>query len=194
MGRSWSLSYPLPWRQTRPATIGRRWPPPQPCEGRPGKPRGESLVGRSPKSPWNNNSGPSSTHEGSTGRRLHYRSQKNPMMKLGRKMRRQKARRPSGEDEDCHSQQTYRRVRTIHHHEQEMSISPHALETLVHRHILLQDFLRRAFASVIFAGHGGRLDLRKGEREPLQGFDRRRRAEKQLRVGVYSRPKPPASI
>ena len=88
-------------------------------------------------------------------------------MKLGQKMRRQKARRPSGEDEDCHSQQTYRQVRTIHHHEQEMLISPHASEMLVHWYTLLQDFLRRALTSVIFAGHGERLDLQKGEREPL---------------------------
>jgi len=40
-------------------------------------------------------------------------------------------------------------------HEQKPSISPHASETLVHRHILLRDFLRCALASVVFAGHEG---------------------------------------
>ena len=152
---------------SRLVAIGRRWPPPRLHEGWPEKPPGESPIGRSPKSPQNNDSGSSSTLEGSAGHRLHYRSRKNPTVKLGWKMRRQKAHRPLREDEGCHSQQTCRRLRTIHHHEQEMLISPHASETLVHWHTLLWDFLRHALTSVIFAGHGERLDLQKGEREPL---------------------------
>ena len=74
-------------------------------------------------------------------------------------MPRQRARRPWEEDGDCHSQQTCRRIRTIHHHEQEMSISPHAPEALIHWHILLWDFLRRVLASVIFVDHEEWLDL-----------------------------------
>ena len=34
-----------------------------------------------------------------------------------------------------------------------MSISPHASEALVHRHVLLWDLLRRALATVLLAGH-----------------------------------------
>ena len=34
-----------------------------------------------------------------------------------------------------------------------MSTSPHASETLVHRHVLLQDLLRCALAPVVLAGH-----------------------------------------
>jgi hypothetical protein len=34
-----------------------------------------------------------------------------------------------------------------------MSISPYAPEALIHRHIVFWDFLRRALASVILAGH-----------------------------------------
>ena len=70
-------------------------------------------------------------------------------------MQRQKARWPWEEDGDCHSQQTYGRVRTVRHHKQEMSISPHASETLVHWHILFWDFLHRVLASVAFAGYEG---------------------------------------
>ena len=51
-----------------------------------------------------------------------------------------------------------------------MSISPHTSETLVHRHVLLQDLLHHALASVILASHEKRLDLRRGERKPLYGF------------------------
>ena len=90
-------------------------------------------------------------------------------------MRRQKARRPLREDEGCHSQQTCRRVRTIHHHEQEMLISPHVSETLVHWHTLLQDFLHRALTSVIFVGHGRTIGSTKGRKRTTTGF---RQAEK----------------
>ena len=85
-------------------------------------------------------------------------------------MRRQKARRPWEEDGDYHSRQTCRRVRIVHHYKQEMSISPHALETLVHQHILFRDFLCRALASVVFADHEEWLDLRKEEEKTAIGF------------------------
>ena len=95
----------------------------------------------------------------------------NPTTRSVQKMQRQKAHQPWEGGGDYHSQQTCRRIRTVHHHKQEMSISPHASETLIHRHSLFWDFLRRALASVIFFGHEERLDLRKGERELLQGFN-----------------------
>ena len=34
-----------------------------------------------------------------------------------------------------------------------MWISPHASKALIHRHVLLQNLLRRTFASVVLAGH-----------------------------------------
>jgi len=74
-----------------------------------------------------------------------------------------------------------------------MSISPHASETLVHRHVLLQDLLRCALASVVLAGHEGWLDLRKG-RKLLYGFGRQRRAKEQLRMEMCLRPKHTAGI
>ena len=56
-----------------------------------------------------------------------------------------------------------------------MSTSPHALETLVHWHTLLRNFLHRALTSVVFAGHDGWLVLRKGKRKTATGL---RQAEK----------------
>ena len=75
------------------------------------------------------------------------------MMRRAQKMPHQRARRPWEGDEDCHSLQTYRRVRIGHRHKQEMSISPHTLETLVHRHVFYRDLLCHALTTIIFAGH-----------------------------------------
>ena len=51
-----------------------------------------------------------------------------------------------------------------------MSISPHALETLVHQHILFWDFLRRTFASAVFAGHEKVIGSTKGRKRTATGF------------------------
>ena len=48
-----------------------------------------------------------------------------------------------------------------------MSISPHALEALVHWHVLLRNLLRRALAVVLLASHEVDQIYRKGGR-PLQ--------------------------
>ena len=48
-----------------------------------------------------------------------------------------------------------------------MSILPHESEVLVHRHILLQDLLRRTLAAVVLAGHEVDRIYKKGGR-PLQ--------------------------
>ena len=45
-----------------------------------------------------------------------------------------------------------------------MSISPHASEALVHRHILLLDLLRRTLSAVVLAGHEVDRIYRKGGR------------------------------
>ena len=50
-----------------------------------------------------------------------------------------------------------------------MSISPHASEALVHRHILLLDLLRRTLSAVVLAGHEVDRIYKKGGR-PLQSF------------------------
>ena len=75
------------------------------------------------------------------------------MTKPARKTQRQRTCRLWEDDEDCHLQQTYRRVRIVRHYEQRMSILPHALEALVHRHVLLWDLLRCVLATVLLAGH-----------------------------------------
>ena len=51
-----------------------------------------------------------------------------------------------------------------------MSLLPHVPETLVHQRILFRDFLYCALASVVFAGHEERLDLREGEGKIATGF------------------------
>ena len=45
-----------------------------------------------------------------------------------------------------------------------MSISPHALEALVHRHVLLQNLLRHVLAAVLLVGHEVDQIYRKGGR------------------------------
>ena len=50
-----------------------------------------------------------------------------------------------------------------------MSISPHASEALVHRHILLRNILRHTLAAVVLAGHEIDWIYRKGGR-PLWSF------------------------
>ena len=77
-----------------------------------------------------------------------------------------------------------------------MSISPHASKTLVHRHVLLWDHLHRALASIVLTGHEGWLDLWKGERKPLQGFGRWRKAKERerLQAEMCLRLKPLAGI
>jgi hypothetical protein len=52
-----------------------------------------------------------------------------------------------------------------------MSISPHVLEALVHRHILLWNLLRHTLAMVVLIGHEVDRIYKKGGR-PLQSFAR----------------------
>ena len=93
------------------------------------------------------------------------------MMKLAQKMQRQRARWPYEEDKDCHSKQIYRQIRTVRHHKQKMSISPHASKALIHRHVLLRNLLRHALAAVLLTGHEVDRIYRKGGR-PLQSSAR----------------------
>ena len=55
-----------------------------------------------------------------------------------------------------------------------MSISAHASETLIHRHILLQDLLHRMLVMVVLAGHEVDRIYKKGGR-PLLSFARAKR-------------------
>ena len=135
--RSWNSSYPPAWRRTRSAAPERHWPPLRQHEGHLGRPRDGSQAVRFPESPRNNGLGPPSTLRGNARHHRHRRSQKNLTMRLAQRMQHQRACRPWEEDEDYHSRQTYGQVRTVHHHEQKMLISPHASKALVHWHILL---------------------------------------------------------
>ena len=92
MRRSWNSSYPPPWRQTRPATLGRHWPPPRPHEEQPKKTRGRSQAGRSPESPWNSGSEPPSTPGGSAGHCRRCTNWRNLTMKPAWKTQHQRAR------------------------------------------------------------------------------------------------------
>ena len=105
------------------------------------------------ESPRNNGPRPPSILGRNAGHHHRHMSWKNPTMKLARKMQHQWVCQSKGKDEGCHSQRTYRRIRTDHHHEQRLPISPHTSEMLVHRHVLFQDLLRRVLASVVLAGH-----------------------------------------
>ena len=86
-------------------------------------------------------------------------------------MRHWRARQPWEEEhEDCHSRQTYKQVRKVHCHEQKISISPHTVEALAHRQVLLRNLLCHALASVVLASHKVDWIYEKGERKPLQGL------------------------
>ena len=63
-----------------------------------------------------------------------------------------------------------------------MSISPHASEALIHQHVLLQNLLRRALATVLLAGHEVDRIYRKGGR-PLWSFAK---TEKCKRIGAVA--------
>ena len=116
------------------------------------------------------------------------------MTRPAQKMRRQKARRPWEEDGGCHSQQTCRRIRNVHHHKQECQ--SHLMRR---RHWFIGIFssgissatrLPRLFSPAmeddwIYEGEIVKL---------LQDFGRRRRAKEQLRMEMCSKPKPSAGI
>ena len=61
-----------------------------------------------------------------------------------------------------------------------MSISPHASEALIHRHVLIWNILHRAVAAVLLSGHKVDRIYRK-ERRPLQSYVR---AKKCKRIGA----------
>ena len=57
-----------------------------------------------------------------------------------------------------------------------MLISPHALEALIHQHVLLRNLLRRALAAVLLAGHEVDRIYRKRGR-PLQSSVRAKKSK-----------------